>query len=152
MFSGLLHEDFSATAPTSTAVVLTSLEKAIISHVKRWKFYNFRPTTLQYKIKTPTSRIPMIITHHPCSPPIRNWLNENLSTQHNGNKMKMAVPTAPVGERNCRSLKTFLCRLCYLLLPVHLHKYQAVSNAPRTKFALCQGHLVKTNHFFSSTT
>jgi hypothetical protein len=68
-----------------------------------------RETTLIYKEKEQTERVPVIITHNPQNPPLSNWLKEYMPILHSSTRMKKAVPKPPiVGERNCRNLRSLL--------------------------------------------
>jgi hypothetical protein len=68
-----------------------------------------RKDTLEYKQKSTTKRVPIIITHNPGNPPLAKWLKEYMPLLHSSSRMKKAAPEPPiVGERNCRNLRSIL--------------------------------------------
>jgi hypothetical protein len=112
-----------------------------------------RLSTLNYKQKTSANRVPVVVTHHPHNPPLRQWLSKHLPILHSSEKMKQAVPAPPVvGERNCRSLRSILMPSCLpcteqsALLPSGCFK------CTKSRCVLCKEHVVETRQFTSTTT
>ena len=111
-----------------------------------------RLATLDYRPKPTLNRVPVVVTHHPSNPPLRQWLTQHLPILHSSSKMRSAVPTAPVvGERNCRSLKN-------ILMPSSLPSPSQSTGSPpgcfkcsKPRCVMCKEHLVEGSHFQDSS-
>ena len=108
-----------------------------------------RAASLVYSKKNNNDRVPFIITHNPRNPPLRKILSEQHGVLLGDKRMNAAVPNIPlVGERNCKSLRTFSCRLSFPsnLIPLIL----VVTNVNKIVFYV--GNISWSQRLFRVTT
>ena len=109
-----------------------------------------RASTLEYKEKVESNRVPFVITHNPRNPPLRQILKDKHPTLHLSEKMRLAMPLPPViGERNCKSLRDILMPS---ILPVNVDTSSPGSTKCTKGCVLCKEHLVETSTFSSDRT
>ena len=110
-----------------------------------------RASTLQYKKKEKSTRVPFIITHNPANPPLRQWLHEQQDILHRSERMKGAVPEVPVvGERNSRNFRAWL--MPSTLPPIIVNTQPGAYKCGERQCVTCQQHLVETTTFSSDNT
>ena len=99
-----------------------------------------RSETLTYKVKLGHKRPPMVVTHNPCNPPLKQWVAE--LQRDVINRMRRVLPEPPlIAERNCKSLKNHLMPT---RLPAPLDAVTGNFKCDRSKCLICQQHLVET--------
>ena len=109
-----------------------------------------RTTTLQYRSKRSSERVPFVVTYNPNNPPLRAWLNTHQTLLHTSDRMARAVPEVPIlGERNARSLRSILMPT---ILPTTTSPEEAGSSTCEKNCVLCREHLVNATHFASDVT
>ena len=110
-----------------------------------------RSETLTYKVKLGHKRPPMVVTHNPCNPPLKQWVAELQRDVINPNdRMRRVLPEPPlIAERNCKSLKNHLMPT---RLPAPLDAVTGNFKCDRSKCLICQQHLVETGSFRSERT
>ena len=110
-----------------------------------------RRETLTYKAKTGHKRPPMVVTHNPCNPPLKQWVAElQRDVIGSSGRMGRVLPEPPlIAERNCKSLKNLLMPT---KLPAPSDAVAGNFKCERSKCLICQQHLVETGSFKSERT
>ena len=107
-----------------------------------------RSETLTYKAKLGHKRPPMVVTHNPCNPRLKQWVAELQRDVINPNdRMRSVLPEPPlIAGRSYKSQKN------HLMPHAPLDAVIGNFNCGRSKCLICQQHLLKTGNFKSERT
>lgn len=111
-----------------------------------------RAQALQYRPQCNTDRTPMVVTHHPKNPPLRQWLRE-LHGELVGRSPNMlhAMPQPPIlGERNNRSVRSIL--MPTVIPPASGGEDGVFHCSSNGTCTFCSQHVIQSGTFTSHTT